>query len=61
MASVSSEADFEALSIKQLKDILHRHRVNYHGCCEKAELVDRAKRLYRDYCSSRAGLFSMVV
>lgn len=56
MASITSEADFEALSVKSLKDILHRHRVNYHGCCEKAELVDRAKRLYRDYCTSRAEL-----
>ncbi|XP_052122762.1 E3 ubiquitin-protein ligase RNF34 isoform X2 [Frankliniella occidentalis] len=56
MASITSEADFESLSVKQLKDILHRHRVNYFGCCEKAELVDKAKRLYRDYCSSRAEL-----
>lgn len=56
MASITSETDFEALSVKQLKDILHRHRVNYHGCCEKAELVERAKRLYRDYLASRAEL-----
>ncbi|KAK3919325.1 E3 ubiquitin-protein ligase RNF34 [Frankliniella fusca] len=56
MASISSESDFESLSVKQLKDILHRHRVNYFGCCEKSELVDKAKRLYRDYCSSRAEL-----
>lgn len=59
MASITSEADFEGLSVKQLKDILHRHRVNYHGCCEKAELVERAKRLYRDYQASRAGLFCL--
>lgn len=56
MASISSESDFEGFSVKQLKDILHRHRVNYHGCCEKAELVERAKRLYRDYQSTRAEL-----
>ncbi|XP_034230334.1 E3 ubiquitin-protein ligase rififylin isoform X2 [Thrips palmi] len=56
MSSITSETDFEALSVKQLKDILHRHRVNYHGCCEKAELVERAKRLYRDYLASRAEL-----
>lgn len=43
------------LNIKQLKDLLRTNRVNYHGCVERSELLDRAGRLWDDHKSSREG------
>ncbi|KAM6931778.1 E3 ubiquitin-protein ligase rififylin [Lycodopsis pacificus] len=40
--------DIEALSVRQLKEILARNFVNYKGCCEKWELMERVSRLYQD-------------
>ncbi|XP_013888081.1 E3 ubiquitin-protein ligase rififylin [Austrofundulus limnaeus] len=40
--------DIEALSVRQLKEILARNFVNYKGCCEKWELMERVTRLYQD-------------
>lgn len=39
------------LSVKQLKGILMVNRVDFKGCCEKAELKERVLRLWRDYKS----------
>lgn len=36
------------LSVRQLKEILARNFVNYTGCCEKWELMERVRRLYQD-------------
>lgn len=38
--------DVEALSVRQLKEILARNFVHFTGCCEKWELVERVRRLY---------------
>ncbi|XP_031823450.1 E3 ubiquitin-protein ligase rififylin isoform X2 [Antechinus flavipes] len=40
--------DIEALTVRQLKEILARNFVNYKGCCEKWELMERVTRLYRE-------------
>uniref|UniRef100_A0A3B5A9Z9 Ring finger and FYVE like domain containing E3 ubiquitin protein ligase n=1 Tax=Stegastes partitus TaxID=144197 RepID=A0A3B5A9Z9_9TELE len=40
--------DIELLSVRQLKEILARNFVNYKGCCEKWELMERVTRLYQD-------------
>ncbi|XP_056139303.1 E3 ubiquitin-protein ligase rififylin isoform X2 [Lampris incognitus] len=40
--------DVEALSVRQLKEILARNFVNFKGCCEKWELMERVTRLYHD-------------
>ncbi|XP_075871108.1 E3 ubiquitin-protein ligase rififylin isoform X1 [Nelusetta ayraudi] len=40
--------DVEALSVRQLKEILARNFVHYAGCCEKWELVERVRRLYQE-------------
>lgn len=40
--------DIEVLSVRQLKEILARNFVNYTGCCEKWELMERVRRLYQD-------------
>lgn len=36
------------LSVKQLKELLTLNRVDYKGCVEKTELLDRATRLWND-------------
>ncbi|XP_043929983.1 E3 ubiquitin-protein ligase rififylin isoform X2 [Protopterus annectens] len=40
--------DIETLSVRQLKEILARNFVNYKGCCEKWELMERVTRLYNE-------------
>ncbi|XP_049867126.1 E3 ubiquitin-protein ligase RNF34 [Pectinophora gossypiella] len=49
LSLVSREAELEALSVKQLKELLARNRVEYRGCLERADLLERARTLYRDH------------
>lgn len=48
LSDLSCVDDIEALSVRQLKEILARNFVNYKGCCEKWELMERVTRLYQD-------------
>lgn len=48
LSDISSLDDVEGLSVRQLKEILARNFVNYSGCCEKWELVEKVSRLYRE-------------
>ncbi|KAL1266270.1 hypothetical protein QQF64_001945 [Cirrhinus molitorella] len=48
LSDLSREDDIESLTVRQLKEILARNFVNYSGCCEKWELVERVHRLYRE-------------
>ncbi|XP_061682897.1 E3 ubiquitin-protein ligase rififylin [Syngnathoides biaculeatus] len=48
LSDLASEDDVEALSVRQLKEILARNFVNFKGCCEKWELMERVARLFRD-------------
>ncbi|XP_060903347.1 E3 ubiquitin-protein ligase rififylin [Labrus mixtus] len=48
LSDLSCLEDIEALSVRQLKEILARNFVNYKGCCEKWELMERVRRLYQD-------------
>ncbi|KAI4890252.1 hypothetical protein NFI96_014026 [Prochilodus magdalenae] len=48
LSDLGSVDDIEALSVRQLKEILARNFVNYKGCCEKWELMERVTRLYHD-------------
>ncbi|KAK7478278.1 hypothetical protein BaRGS_00030536, partial [Batillaria attramentaria] len=43
---VQSQEDVENLTVRQLKEILVNNFVDYKGCVEKHELVDRVKRLW---------------
>lgn len=49
LSLLSSLEDVEQLSVRQLKEILARNFVNYKGCCEKWELMERVTRLYQDH------------
>ena len=48
LKDVKDEASIDELTIKQLKEILAGNFVDYKGCCEKYELIDRVKRLWND-------------
>lgn len=48
LSDLSSLDDVEGMSVRQLKEILARNFVNYSGCCEKWELVEKVNRLYRE-------------
>lgn len=48
LSDISNLDDIESLSVRQLKEILARNFVNYKGCCEKWELMERVTRLYHD-------------
>lgn len=48
LSDLTSVGDINALSVRQLKEILARNFVNYKGCCEKWELLERVTRLYRE-------------
>ncbi|XP_019718421.1 E3 ubiquitin-protein ligase RNF34 isoform X1 [Hippocampus comes] len=56
LSDISSVSDIEGLSVRQLKEILARNFVNYSGCCEKWELVERVGRLYRETEENRKSL-----
>uniref|UniRef100_A0A8C6Y2C9 RING-type E3 ubiquitin transferase n=1 Tax=Naja naja TaxID=35670 RepID=A0A8C6Y2C9_NAJNA len=47
-SDLTSVRDIDALSVRQLKEILARNFVNYKGCCEKWELMERVTRLYKE-------------
>ncbi|XP_010764216.1 E3 ubiquitin-protein ligase RNF34-like isoform X2 [Notothenia coriiceps] len=56
LSDISSLRDIEGLSVRQLKEILARNFVNFSGCCEKWELVERVNRLYRETEENRKSL-----
>ncbi|XP_053557715.1 E3 ubiquitin-protein ligase RNF34 isoform X2 [Bombina bombina] len=56
LSDLSTLEEIEALTIRQLKEILARNFVNYSGCCEKWELVEKVSRLYRENQENRKSL-----
>uniref|UniRef100_A0A6G1R7J2 RING-type E3 ubiquitin transferase n=1 Tax=Hypotaenidia okinawae TaxID=2861861 RepID=A0A6G1R7J2_9GRUI len=48
LSDLTSIGDINALSVRQLKEILARNFVNYKGCCEKWELLERVTSLYKE-------------
>lgn len=45
---ISSIEELQALTARQLKLILTRNFVDYKGCCEREELMDKVERLWRE-------------
>ncbi|KAJ0180213.1 hypothetical protein K1T71_003617 [Dendrolimus kikuchii] len=43
------ESELEGLNVKQIKELLARNRVEFRGCLERADLLARAKMLWRDH------------
>lgn len=54
LSDINELANLEYLSVKQLKNLLSTNRVDYKGCVERHELLDRASRLWEEHKQSRA-------
>ncbi|CAK1552706.1 unnamed protein product [Leptosia nina] len=50
---IKRASDLNALNVKQLKELLARNRVEYRGCLERADLLQRAKMLWTDHEKSK--------
>ncbi|CAL8278742.1 unnamed protein product [Merluccius merluccius] len=56
LSDLDDEEAIEQLTVRQLKEILARNFVNYSGCCEKWELLERVHRLYRQNLHNRKSM-----
>ncbi|XP_060787034.1 E3 ubiquitin-protein ligase RNF34a isoform X2 [Neoarius graeffei] len=56
LSDLSCVDDVEQLTVRQLKEILARNFVNFSGCCEKWELVERVRRLYTENQDNRKSM-----
>ncbi|PSN47127.1 E3 ubiquitin-protein ligase rififylin [Blattella germanica] len=61
LGSIQSVEDLEKLTVKQLKELLSLNRVDYRGCCEKPELVERVTRLWQDDIQAKKGKVSLII
>ena len=55
---LSHESQIDLLSVRQLKVILQSNCIDYRGCVEKSELMERVHRLYQDKLDQKGGLSS---
>ncbi|XP_043515237.1 E3 ubiquitin-protein ligase RNF34 isoform X2 [Frieseomelitta varia] len=53
LSDINALSELERLSVKQLKNLLSTNRVDYKGCIERYELLNRASRLWEEYRQSR--------
>lgn len=61
LSDIKSQQALNDLTIQQLKCLLIKNRVDFKGCVEKAELLDRVKRLWNEYSQSREGLEALPI
>ena len=47
LEALTDESQISELSVKQLKIILQRNCINYKGCVEKRELLEKVVRLWQ--------------
>ena len=48
LSELNNEQNIEDLTVRELKEILVANFVDYKGCVEKTELIDKVRRLYHD-------------
>lgn len=53
LSDINTLSELECLSVKQLKNLLSINRVDYKGCVERYELLNKASRLWEEYKQSR--------
>ncbi|XP_076638330.1 E3 ubiquitin-protein ligase RNF34 isoform X1 [Colletes latitarsis] len=53
LSDINNLSELEYLSVKQLKNLLSINRVDYKGCVERRELLDRASRLWQEHKQSK--------
>ena len=56
LSDINALSELEYLSVKQLKNLLAANRVDYKGCVERTELLDRACRLWKHHDRSKADM-----
>ncbi|XP_068992708.1 E3 ubiquitin-protein ligase RNF34 isoform X3 [Neodiprion pinetum] len=56
LSDITDIAELEALNVKQLKDLLSTNRVDYKGCIERGELLEKASGLWHHHVKSREDL-----
>ncbi|KAK0174710.1 hypothetical protein PV327_010447 [Microctonus hyperodae] len=56
ITDINERSDLEYLNVKQLKDLLRSNRIDFRGCVERSELLDRATRLWDAHNQSREDL-----
>lgn len=49
LSNIKSVQDIENMTIKQIKEILANNFVDFKGCCEKKELVEKLERLFNSH------------
>ncbi|KAI4495427.1 hypothetical protein M0802_008641 [Mischocyttarus mexicanus] len=54
LSDINELSQLEHLSVKQLKTLLITNRVDFKGCVERCELLDRASRLWEEHNQARA-------
>ena len=52
---LQDESQIDLLSVRQLKRILLQNCIDYHGCVEKQELMDRVHRLWQEKAEQKGG------
>ncbi|CAH8631425.1 unnamed protein product [Schistosoma bovis] len=57
LEDLMSEESIENLSVRQIKDLLVYNFVDFTHCVEKAELIARAKQLWRNYKQQQPLIF----
>lgn len=53
LSDIKNAPELEYLSIKQLKNLLSTNRVDYKGCIERRDLLNKVTRLWQEYNQSR--------
>ncbi|XP_047528348.1 E3 ubiquitin-protein ligase RNF34 isoform X1 [Vanessa atalanta] len=49
LEQIKQATDLDLLSVKQLKELLTRNRVEFRGCLERKDLLERAKTLWANH------------
>ncbi|XP_050344817.1 E3 ubiquitin-protein ligase rififylin [Nymphalis io] len=49
LEQIKQATDLELLNVKQLKELLTRNRVEFRGCLERKDLLERAKTLWANH------------
>ena len=53
LSDIKEASELEYLTVKHLKNLLSTNRVDYKGCLERQELLNRVSRLWHEYKQSR--------
>ncbi|XP_026742711.1 E3 ubiquitin-protein ligase RNF34 isoform X2 [Trichoplusia ni] len=54
-------SDLDMLNVKQLKELLIRNRVEFRGCLERKDLLERAKTLWRNHAQYKDDLDNLPI